>query len=231
MLRESYPIDKRFEEILGYLPKMDPGLAKIDRYLEDEKLYQLIKRDLAKRWPKTLETGRNSTPVEVVLRMLVVRDSLVLRQFCRVYLQKVPVDTTLMRLANVIRPKTLEQFNERITQLAMEHKVTKGRKLRTDGTLVETNIHAPSDSRQLADSVRVLARTIVRAKTVLRTGRQKLCKQFQDFTQAVRQTARQIGETLSQRTEAAREAGKQKYQELLEMTEKRWPGRSKPRRS
>jgi len=235
MLRESYPIDKRFEEILGYLPKMDPSLAKIDRYLEDEKLYQLIKRDLAKRWPKTLETGRNSTPVEVVLRMLVVRrlynysyeetaqvvsDSLVLRQFCRVYLQKVPVDTTLIRLANVIQPKTLEQFNERITQLAMEHKVTKGRKLRTDGTVVETNIHAPSDSRQLADSVRVLARTIVRTKTVLRIGQQKICKQFQDFTQAARQTARQIGETLSQRTEAAREAGKQKYQELLEMTEK-----------
>ena len=235
MLRESYPIDKRFEEILGYLPKMDPGLAKIDRYLEDEKLYQLIKRDLAKRWPKTLETGRNSTPVEAVLRMLVVRrlynysyeetvqavsDSLVLRQFCRVYLQKVPVDTTLIRLANVIQPKTLEQFNERITQLAMQHKVTKGRKLRTDGTVVETHIHAPSDSRQLADSVRVLARTLVRAKTVLRTGRQKICKQFQDFTQTARQIARQIGETLSQRTEAAREAGKQKYQELLEMTEK-----------
>jgi len=235
MLREHYPLDKRFEEILGYLPKMDPGLAKIDRYLEDEDLYRLIRSDLAQRWPKTLETGRGSTPVEVVLRMLVVRrlynysyeetaqavsDSLVLRQFCRVYLQKVPVDTTLIRLANVIQPKTLEKFNERIAQLAVEHKVTKGRKLRTDGTVVETNIHAPSDSRQLADSVRVLARTVMRAKTVLQAGRQKVCQPFQDFTQAARQTARQIGETLSQRTEAAREAGKQKYQELLDMTQK-----------
>jgi IS5 family transposase len=235
MLREHYPIDKRFEEILGYLPKMDPGLAKIDQYLEDEKLYGLIWQDLSQRWPKSLETGRGSTPVEVVLRMSVVRrlynysyeetvravsDSLVLRQFCRVYLQKVAVDTTLIRLANLIQSKTLEKFNERITQLAVEHKVTTGRKLRTDGTVVETNIHAPSDSRQLADSVRVLARTVRRAKTVLQAGRQKVCQQFQDFTQAVRQTARQIGETLSQRTEAARETGKQKYQELLEMTEK-----------
>ena len=235
MLREHYPTDKRFEEILSYLPKMEASLAKIDRYLEDEKLYRLIRQDLSKRWPKTLETGRRSTPVEVVLRMLVVRrlykysyeeteqavsDSLALRQFCRVYLNRVPDDTTLIRWANLIQPKTLEKFNERITQLAREHKVTKGRKLRTDGTVVETNMHAPSDSRQLADSVRVLARTVVRAKTILKTGRQKVCQQFQDFTQAARKIARQIGETLSQRSEAAREVGKQKYQELLDMTEK-----------
>lgn len=235
MLRESYPIDKRFEEILGYLPKMDSSLAKIDHYLEDEELYHLIWQDLSQRWPKTLITGRGSTPVDVALRMLVIKrvydysyedtvravsDSLTLRKFCRVYLQKVPVDTTLIRVANVIQPKTLEKFNERITQLAVEHKVTKGRKLRTDGTVVETNIHPPSDSRQLADSVRVLARTVLRAKKVLKAGRQKVAQQFQDFTQAARKTARQIGETLSQRTEAAREAGKQKYQELLEMTQK-----------
>src|SRR3989337_2869240 len=118
MLREHYPTDKRFEEILSYLPKMEASLAKIDRYLEDEKLYRLIRQDLSKRWPKTLETGRSSTPVEVVLRMLVVKrlygysyeetektvsDSLVLRKFCRIYLQKVPVDTTRIRLANVIQ--------------------------------------------------------------------------------------------------------------------------------
>jgi IS5 family transposase len=235
MLREYYPLDKRFEEILGYLPKMDPVLAKIDEYLEDEKLYRLIWQELSQRWPQTLETGRGSTPVEVVLRMLVVRrlysysyeetvravsDSLVLRKFCRVYLQKVPVDTTLIRLSNLIHPKTLEKFNERIAQLALEHKVTTGRKLRTDGTVVATNIHAPSDSRQLADSVRVLARTVERANTVLQAGRQQVYQQFQDFTQAARKIARQIGETLSQRSEAAREVGRQKYQELLEMTEK-----------
>jgi len=67
MLREHYPTDKLFAEILSYLPKMDPVLATIDRYLEDEKLYRLIRQDLSKRWPKTLETGRGSTPVEVIL--------------------------------------------------------------------------------------------------------------------------------------------------------------------
>jgi transposase, IS5 family len=232
MLVEHYPTDKRFEEIAKHFPKMDAGLEKIDRYLEDEKLYRLIKNDLSKRWPKTTETGRNSTPVEVVLRMLVVkrlygysyeetvervRDSLSLRRFCRVYLNDVPVDTTLLRWANLIQPKTLEKFNERIIQLAVERKVTNGRKLRTDGTVVESNIRPPSDNRLLADGVRVLARTVVRARALLK---QKVQEPFEDFTQAAKQRARQIGETLRKKTEAAKTTGRQHYQELLEMTQK-----------
>jgi IS5 family transposase len=170
--------------------------------------------------------------VEVVLRMLVVkrlyrysyeeterhvRDSLSLRQFCRVYLNDVPVDTTLLRWANLIQPKTLEKFNERIMQLAVERKATSGRKLRTDGTVVESNIRSPSDNRLLADGVRVLARTVVRAWAWVK---QTIEGPFEDFTQAAKQLARQIGETLHKKTEAARTAGRQQYQELLEKTQK-----------
>ena len=43
MLREHYPVDKLFEEIAARFPKMDPALMKVDVYLEDEKLYRLIK--------------------------------------------------------------------------------------------------------------------------------------------------------------------------------------------
>jgi IS5 family transposase len=232
MLVEHYPTDKRFEELLGYLQELSPELKKINRYLEDEKLYKLIRADLAKRYPKTRETGRNSTPVEVVLRMLVVkrlygysyeetervvRDSLSLRAFCRVYLNDVPDDTTLIRWANLIQPKTLEKFNERIIQLAVERKITKGRKLRTDGTVVESNICLPSDNRLLADGVRVLARTLVRARDLLK---EEIQEPFEDFTQAARQLARQIGETLHKKTDTARATGQQQYQELLEMTRK-----------
>lgn len=232
MLVEQYPTDKRFEEIAKHFPKMNAELEKIDRYLEDEKLYRMIRADLSKRYPKTTETGRNSTPVEVVLRMLVVRrlysysyeetvervrDSLSFRQFCRVYLKDVPVDTTLIRWANLIQPKTLEKFNERIIQLAVERKVTNGRKLRTDGTVVESNIRAPSDNRLLADGVRVLARTVVRARKLVK---QVVQEPFEDFTQTAKQLARQIGETLRKKTDAAKNVGRQQYQELLEMTQK-----------
>jgi len=232
MLVEHYPTDKRFEDLLRYFPELSPELKQIEAYLEDEKVYRLIRDDLAKRYPKTKETGRPSTPVEVVLRMLVVkrlygysyaetervvRDSLSLRQFCRVYLNDVPDEKTLMRWAKVIQAKTLEKFNERIMQLAVERKVTRGRKLRTDGTVVESNIRTPSDNRLLADGVRVLARTVVRARELLQ---QKVQEPFEDFTQAAKQRARQIGETLRKRTEAAKTVGRQQYQELLEMTQK-----------
>lgn len=231
MLVEQYAKDKLFWDILQRIPQMDPILAKIDGYLNDDGLFCLIRTDLAKRWPKTLETGRNSTPVEVVLRMLVVKrlygysyaeteryvsDSLVLRQFCRVYLNRVPDDTTLIKWANLIQEETLQQFNERITQLALKHQITKGKKLRTDGTVVETNIHAPRDNRQLADGVRVLTR--------IRQQIQKLQPQSEavkeDLTKAARDVSRKIGETLRQRTDEAKAAGKQLYQELIEMAQK-----------
>jgi IS5 family transposase len=132
MLRDSHPIDKLFEQIILLVPKMDPVLAKVDRYLEAEEFFRLVRNDLAKRYPMTLQTGRSSTPVEVIMRMLVVKqlyrysyeeleravcDSLVLRQFCRVYLKTVPDDTTLIRWANLVQPSTLEQFNRRITEM------------------------------------------------------------------------------------------------------------------
>jgi IS5 family transposase len=234
MLVEHYPLDKQFEELAKYFPPMDPTLAKVDAYLEDEKLYRLIKKDLSKRWPKTTETGRNSTPVEVVLRMLVVKrlhgysyeetvervsDSFNLRRFCRVYLNDVPVDTTLLRWANLIQPKTLEKFNQRIVQLAAERKVTWGRKLRTDGTVVESNIRPPSDSRLLADSVRVLARSVVRGQAILHSAGQKVKAGFEDCTQQAKRLAHQIGETLRSKKAAAQTAGRQHYEELLTLTQ------------
>jgi len=233
MLREHYLVDKYFEEVLECVPELSPELEKINNYLGDEKLYRLIKKDLAQRRPKTTQTGRNSTPVEVILRMLIVKrlygysyeeterqvsDSLRLRQFCRVYLNAVPDDTTLIRWANLIHPKTLEKFNERITQLAIERKVTRGRKMRTDGTVVESNIRPPSDGRLLADSVRVLARTIARGQAILKAAKEKALDEFEDFTQAAKGLARQIGETLRSKKAVAQAVGRQQYEKLMEMT-------------
>jgi len=234
MLQDRYETDKIFENILRLTNEMDPILAEIDRLLDDEELYQLIRNDLVRRYPQTEVTGRNSTPVEVVLRMLAVkrlyalsyerteyqvRDSLVLRQFCRVYLQDVPDDTTLIRWAGLIQPETLKQFNSRLTELACQLKVTRGRKLRTDGTVVESNIHPPSDSSLLADSVRVLGHTLSRAKQVL--GEQTELGQdvFRNRIRSVRRLARQVGEAMRRRNEQAKTAGKTAYRKLIRAAE------------
>jgi IS5 family transposase len=234
MLLDRYETDKHFERILKLTNAMDPVLAEIDQLLEDDALYQLIRHDLAKRFPRTEQTGRNSTPVEVVLRMLAVkrlyglsyekteyqvRDSLVLRQFCRVYLNDVPDDTTLVRWANLIQAATLEKFNDRLTALATQLQVTRGRKLRTDGTVVETNIHPPSDSSLLADSVRVLGRTLSRAKAVLKEQTNLGREVFRNRVRSVRRLARQVGEAMRKGGETAQTQGKAAYRRLVQATE------------
>jgi IS5 family transposase len=157
-------------------------LLYLDQLLDDDVLYTRVRADLATRYPQTLVHGRHSTPVEVLLRLLIVKhlyrwsyretearvaDSLVLRWFCRVYFQSVPDATTLLRWAHTIRPDTLHALNDRVVQLAHQARVTGGRKLRIDGTAVQTVIHHPTDSSLLADGVRVLSRLIRRSKPVV----------------------------------------------------------------
>src|SRR4051794_13243757 len=50
-----------------------PELQELDRLLDDDAIFQQVKADLARRHRRSLQVGRHSTPVEVVLRMLVVR--------------------------------------------------------------------------------------------------------------------------------------------------------------
>ena len=129
--------------------------------LDDDVLFRAVRDDLARRYPRTRVTGRPSTPVEVILRMLIVRrlygwsyaeteqfvgDSLVLRQFCRLGLERAPDDTTLLRWANLIQPATLDALLDHVVTLARQLKVTRGRKLRVDSTVVGTAIRHPTDS-------------------------------------------------------------------------------------
>src|SRR5258707_5402305 len=133
MLRERYAAQNIFEEIGTVSIAMEPVLMELDRLLDDDVLFEIVKGNLSQRYARTLVMGRRSTPVEVILRMLIVKhlygwsyeqteqwvsDSLVLRQFCRVYLEKVPDDTTLLRWANVIAPGTLQAVLEHVDHFA-----------------------------------------------------------------------------------------------------------------
>src|SRR5262245_39189374 len=182
MLRTRYDPMNLFALVPALGREFEPELAQLDRLLDDDRLFQTVRADLARRYPHTATRGRPSTPVEVVLRMLVVRrlyrwsyaeterfvgDSLVLRQFCRLYLERAPDDTTLIRWARVIGPPTLAQVNERVVELARALRVTRGRKLRVDSAVVETTIHHPTDSGLLGAGVRVLGRLLKRAREVI----------------------------------------------------------------
>ena len=235
MLRDRYEEDPNFWAIIEHLAiEMEPELAQIDKILADEELFQLIKNDLAQRHPHTMETGRNSTPVEVGLRMLAVKrlyqytyrgtehhvgDSLVFRWFCRVYFNVVPDHTTLNRFALDIEPETLHAFNERVTKLATELKVTRGRKLRTDGTVVASHIAYPRDSQLLNDGVRVLSRVLKQAKVLVEDKVEGAAATFRDRTRSARNQARQIANYARQRRAQAKADLKGAYQRLIKITQ------------
>jgi IS5 family transposase len=208
----------------------EPQLEQLDRLLDDDELIELVRGDLAKRYPKTRSRGRPSTPVEVILRMLVimrlyrwsyaqaeyfVNDSLVLRQFCRVYLEKVPDDTTLIRWANTIGPETIERINDRVVQLARSLKVTRGRKLRVDTTAVETDIHFPTDSGLIGDGVRVVSRLLRRAKAALGEAATGLKEAFRGRVRAVRKLSQQLHRIARRKNQQGREALKAAYGRLV----------------
>ncbi len=232
MLRDRYEAMDIFEFVPGLSLAMDPVLAQLDDLLDDDTAFEAVKADLARRHPRTLMDGRPSTPVEVILRMLVVKhlygwsyeqtehcvsDSLVLRQFCRVYLEKVPDDSVLIRWANLIQPDTLHHLLDHVMALARSLKVTRGRKLRIDGTVVETNIHHPTDSTLLYDGVRVLSRTLKRAKQVLTEGAELAQQVFRDRTRSAKRHMKWIMETARQRGEQAADAMQSAYQRLVDV--------------
>src|SRR5689334_13913336 len=207
MLRNRYDRTDLFALVPQLGLRFEPQLEQLDRLLDDDEIVDRVLEDMARRSPRSRSRGRPSTPVEAVLRMLVVmrlygwsyeqveyfvHDSLVLRQFCRVYLERVPDDTTLIRWANTIGPETLQALNDRVVQLARSLKVTRGRKLRVDTTAVETDIHFPTDSGLVGDGVRVVSRLLRRAKAALGEAASGLKEAFRGRVRAVRRLSQQL---------------------------------------
>jgi len=234
MIVDRYDPINLFELVPKLRLEMEPELAELDRLLDDDALFETVKADLSRRRPNSERLGRHSTPVEVILRMLVVKrlygwsyertehfvsDSIVLRQFCRLYLESAPDDTTLIRWANLIGAQTVAALNDRAVELARSLKVTRGRKLRTDGTVVETNVHHPTDDALLADGVRVIGRLVKRAKGFVEESIQKEQKgePFRDRARSAKRLAHKIGRMALRRTEEAKGSYRAAYQRLVEV--------------
>jgi transposase, IS5 family len=235
MIIDRYPPVRLFTLVPELPQAFEPELAQLDRLLEDDAIFCRIKADMARRRPHSLSLGRPGTPVEVVLRLLVIKrlhgwsyeevehfvsDSLVLRQFCRVYLEKVPDDTTLLRWAHVIAPETLAVLNDRVVALARQLAVTGGRKLRLDSTVVETTIHYPSDSSLLADGVRVLSRVLRRVRAALGQAAGLGKALYRTRLRSARRLVRSLHRLGRRKGEAAAQAMRQAYARLIAVARK-----------
>ena len=122
MLVDNYEREDVFAPVPKLAQEIDPVLRKLDGLLDDDALYQQVRADFGKRYRSTLVHGRHSTPVEVLLRMLILKhlyqwsykecegrvaDSLVLRWFCRVAFHEVPDASTLWRWEQTLRAETV----------------------------------------------------------------------------------------------------------------------------
>ena len=163
----------------------DDLLDPIDDLLDDPALVSLVRQALARRCPQSDRTGRDSIAPDRLLRCLVlkhikewslrelereVRSSLVYRRFTRFDQAGIPKYCTFSRTFAVLGPETTRHIHEAVVKRAQCERVAPGRKLRTDTTVVETNIHHPQDSTLLGDGIRVLTRSLKRIAEECRPG-------------------------------------------------------------
>lgn len=185
-------------------------LSEISAVLDElPEFSRAVHEDLI-RGVKNPDKGRRGLSAEVVLRLLVLKQmkgfsyevlqfelasSWVYQAFCRWEPNaSVPDRRTLQRNLRRVRPETLRAIHEGLVGYAVDEKIERGRKIRTDCTVEETNIHAPSDSSLLFDGVRVLTR-------LMRDASKLVDFSFHDHTVRAKRRAKGImhGRTMTKR--------------------------------
>jgi IS5 family transposase len=206
-------------------------MKQVDELLDDEELLESVYEAQAERCQQSRTRGRPQTPAEVVLRMLIlkhvrnwsyqtleweVKSNLVYRTFTRIGTAEVPDAKTLARLGQVIGAEAVRRIHERLVAIAQHKKVIRGRKLRVDTTVVETDIHYPTDSSLLGDGVRVLTRTMHKITAIAGSAGTRLRNRMRSVSYRVRE----IGRVARSKTGMTKEKFHKPYGRLLSATRK-----------
>jgi IS5 family transposase len=220
----------------GWFPEQAEGwweewMRQADQVLDDDELLEAVYHAQGKRRPKSRCRGRKQTPAEVLLRLAVlkhvrnwsfeetereVRANVVYRQFTRIGAEKVPDAKTLARLVQALGPAVIQQVHQRLVAIAQEKKVVRGRRLRLDTTVVEKNIHYPTDSSLLSDGARVLTRTMKKITEL--TGRAGT--KLRNRMRTIGHRAMEIARTSRSKGPQVQKKLQQGYRKLLTVTRK-----------
>ena len=207
----------------------DDWMQYADQVLADETLVTLVYDALGKRHPKSKSRGRQGIAAEVVLRLLIlkhirnwsyavvereVRANLVYRDFTRVGAGKAPDAKTMGRWGVALGGDVIKQIHARMVALAQSHGLTEGRRMRVDTTVVETNIHYPTDSSLLGDGVRVLIRNMKKITKIVGEAGAKL----RDRSRSVKLRMLDIARAARSKAKQGQEKLKRAYQQLLNST-------------
>ena len=201
-------------------------LENISRILDAKHtICDLAMQDLSGVSKKAHKSGARGMTADQAVRAAVVKqmfsftykelafhivDSNSLRRFMRIGIaDKGFKKSVLNNNVKALSPQTWEAINGQLVQYADDEKIEKGRQVRIDCTVVESNIHEPTDSSLLWDSVRVLTRLLHRAKQDF--GIRVL---FQDHT---RRAKRRLMGIMNSRSKKDR---KNKYADFIKVTTK-----------
>jgi len=227
MLRLSRNQPSLWESVLPpELFQMSEELSQVDKLLDDERFFTPFRERFYTR------VGRPTIPVATYLRMMYlkhryelgyetlvkeVKDSFTWRCFCRLSLEdSVPDDTTLLKLTHKYGEGTLRDLNDALVGKLKERKVIRGRKLRMDTTVVEADIHYPTDTGLLADGVKVITRTVTKLKKM----GAEVGSNFVNHTRKVKKTCLALSKVLKDRVSKDNPRLLKAKEELIKITEK-----------
>src|SRR5580700_4163246 len=215
-------------ELLRQGARLEPLLQAICDFLDKQPaLVERVRRDLV-RGLKQPDHGRRGLTAPQVLRALVlmrvknwdyrelrerIADGITLRAFTDFYCEEVPKHDAFNRGFNRLTPATLKAINDLVVQAAVGLGLEDGQKLRVDTTVVQTDIHHPTDNTLLWDVVRVVTRLIGRLAAAL--GRRRI-KGFRDRTRSARRRMQEI-QRMTSRQRQQQQTGR--YRELIGITE------------
>jgi IS5 family transposase len=206
---------------------LDPLLQGIHAFLNDHAtLIEHVRQDLL-RGLKNPHTGRDGiTPAQTLRSLILMRvknwdyrelrerinDGHTLRTFTDFDSHRVPKQDAFNRAFNRLTPATLQAINQAVVQSAVQLGLEDGKQLRVDTTVVETNIHFPTDATLLWDTVRTVTRLVKDLDEILPRG-------VPGFTNRTRSARRRM-QALERMTAQERHTQQEpKYRELLRITE------------
>src|SRR5437867_1691450 len=154
---------------------MNPVLKQVSAYVDQHpELVQAVEQQLQQGLKKSKTGRRGLTGAQVLLSWILmrikdwdyrelaerIRDGITLRLFTRFYSNPVPRHTAFHRGHNRLSPELIRRINDALLQAAIEDGLEDGEASRGDTTVVETDIHHPTDASLLWDTVRVLTRLV-----------------------------------------------------------------------
>jgi IS5 family transposase len=214
-------------EFLSQNIQLEPVLQAISDFIDQHaELVEKVRRDLATGLKKP-HTGRHGLTAQQTLRSLTlmrvknwdyrelrerIADGYTLRRFTDFHSQLVPKHDAFHRAFNQLTPATLQAVNEALVRAAVKVGLEDGKKLRADTTVVETDIHHPTDNTLLWDSVRVVTRLVQRLRKLLPPG-------IDGFTNRTRSARRRMLQIQRMTSKQRGHSQVDKYRQLIGITE------------